>query len=521
MFLGLDSSTQSLTAIVLDPATAGVVAECRIGFGQDLPQFGSPSGFLPDGEEGEVHANPLMWLAALDLLMDRLRQVCDVSKIKAVAGSGQQHGSVYLNQSFETVIGALDASRDLENQLVGCFSRATSPIWMDTSTGQECTEIAAAAGGDAMVCQISGSVAVERFTGPQIRKFFKRENQAYEGTSSIHLVGSFMASVLVGKSANIDFGDGAGMNLMDLASGDWSDVLLDATAPELRGKLPALASATTVLGVISPYFVKRYGFDPDCKCALFTGDNPASLVGMGATEPGNIVISLGTSDTFFAAMESAKTDLNGYGHVFGNPAGGFMSLICFRNGSLAREALRDELGLDWSAFEASALAVTRDSAGENLMLPFYGPEITPRFDFKRPVVRTVHGADGGLPASLQVRALLEGQFLNMRLHSKWMDVPVRKIRLTGGASQNDGIAGLVADVFQAPVERLVTGNSAALGAAMIAAASQGLEFSTLERDFSIASGPVIHPDRSLASTYERAQNRFAELLRDVMDAGTA
>jgi len=107
------------------------------------------------------------------------------------------------------------------------------------------------------------------------------------------------------------------------------------------------------------------------------------------------------------------------------------------------------------------------------------------------------------------------------LHSKWMDVPVRKIRLTGGASQNDGIAGLVADVFQAPVERLVTGNSAALGAAMIAAASQGLEFSTLERDFSISSGPVIHPDRSLASTYERAQNRFAELLRDVMDAGTA
>jgi xylulokinase len=99
-----------------------------------------------------------------------------------------------------------------------------------------------------------------------------------------------------------------------------------------------------------------------CRCALFTGDNPASLVGMGATAPGNIVISLGTSDTFFAAMPGPKTDPNGFGHVFGNPAGGFMSLICFRNGSLAREALRDRLGLDWSAFDRAALADPRRRA---------------------------------------------------------------------------------------------------------------------------------------------------------------
>jgi xylulokinase len=73
---------------------------------------------------------------------------------------------------------------------------------------------------------------------------------------------------------------------------------------------------------------------------------------MGATTPGNVVISLGTSDTFFAAMPGPKTDPGGFGHVFGNPAGGFMSLICFRNGSLAREALRDRLGLDWSPSSA-------------------------------------------------------------------------------------------------------------------------------------------------------------------------
>ena len=55
-----------------------------------------------------------------------------------------------------------------------------------------------------------------------------------------------------------------------------------------------------------------------------------------------------------------------------------MSLICFRNGSLAREALKDELGIDWNTFDNISLSETRDAAGSNLTLPFYGPEITPR-----------------------------------------------------------------------------------------------------------------------------------------------
>jgi hypothetical protein len=40
-------------------------------------------------------------------------------------------------------------------------------------------------------------------------------------------------------------------------------------------------------------------------------DNCSSLVGMGASEPGKIVISLGTSDTFFAAMPNVFADPNG------------------------------------------------------------------------------------------------------------------------------------------------------------------------------------------------------------------
>jgi xylulokinase len=513
MFLGLDSSTQSLTAVIIDPASGEITCQLSVNFGGSLPGYGSPSGFIPGGKEGEVHANPLMWLDALDLLFTRLAAETDLSKVKMIAGSGQQHGSVYLDDSFDSRLSNLDTSQNLSTQLSPALTRATSPIWMDTSTGAECAEISSAVGGPTEVCARSGSIAIERFTGPQIRRFYKTEPAAYENTARIHLVSSFIASIIAGKSVPIDFGDGAGMNLLNLAKLGWDTELLAATAPDLGAKLLPPALQTTVQGTVSPYFIKKYGISENCRTALFTGDNPASLVGMGATTPGNIVISLGTSDTFFAAMPGPKTDPNGFGHVFGNPAGGFMSLICFRNGSLAREALRDQLGLDWSAFDQPALTATLDDAGTNLMLPFYGPEITPRHDFTGPVLQGSTEFESAANPSLQVRALLEGQFLNMRLHSEWMGIKAERIRLTGGASKNDGIAQLVADIFQAPVERLDVSNSAALGAALIAAAADGLDLEALQETFCKASaGSTLQPNQALTATYDSALVKFQALL---------
>ncbi len=514
MFLGLDSSTQSLTAVVIDPDAGKIACQLSVNFGADLPHYGAPNGFIPGGREGEVHANPLMWLEALELLFTRLADKIDLKAIQLISGSGQQHGSVYLDSSFDKRLASLDPLQSLVPQISPALTRPTSPIWMDTSTSAECVEIAATLGGKQKVCDLSGSVPVERFTGPQIRRFFKTDEAGYLRTDRIHLVSSFLASVLAGKSASIDFGDGAGMNLLNLSNLAWDAELAEATAPNLLSRLPSPAPATTIQGNISPWFQHRFGFSENCRVALFTGDNPASLVGMGATSPGNVVISLGTSDTFFAAMPGPETDPNGYGHVFGNPAGGFMSIIVFRNGSLAREALRDELETDWSAFDHEALSATTGSAGTNLMLPFFGPEITPRFDFEKPIRKGGPEFEAGQNPGLQIRALLEGQFLNMRLHSEWMGVETKRILLTGGASKNDGIARLVADVFQASVERLDVSNSAALGAALIAASAHGWDLATLQKTFcKTEPGSAIPPNTALAAPYTNALDRFRELVK--------
>jgi xylulokinase len=212
-------------------------------------------------------------------------------------------------------------------------------------------------------------------------------------------------------------------------------------------------------------------------------------------------------------MEKPVTDPQGFGHVFGNPAGGFMSLICFRNGSLSREALRDQLGLDWSAFDRKGLAATPAGNGGNRMLPFFGPEITPRRDFSGPVRKGTPEFEAGQNPPAQVRALLEGQFLNMRLHSQWIGEKAELIRLTGGASQNDGIAQLVADIFQAPVERFAIANGAGLGAALRAAHAMGQDLVGLQAAFcKPAADSRLEPSGETAGVYAEALKDYAALL---------
>jgi xylulokinase len=474
-YLGLDSSTQSLSALVIDTDTGRVVLDETINFGKELPEFGSPNGFLPNADALVFHSNPLMWVTAIDRLFSRIKASgFDFGSIAGISGAGQQHGSVYLRTPI-TDAEPWSERQELAEQVRPLLSRATSPIWMDSSTASECGEIAEAVGGDARVVEITGSRAIERFTGPQIRKFWKTEPAAYEATREIHLVSSFIASILAGTSAPIDFGDGAGMNLLDLAKLAWSEPLLRATAPQLESRLLAPVASNTRVGSIAPYFVRRFGFAAGTGVAAFTGDNPSSLVGMGATRPGTAVVSLGTSDTVFASMSHPRTDPRGFGHVFGNPAGGFMCLICFANGSLAREKVKDKVGLDWTGFEKSIVQETKPGNEGALLLPYFVPEMTPKLLNPTPRLFGDEAFREYREPARAARAIVEAQALAMQRYSQFIGEKPTRILATGGASRNAGILQIIADVFQAEVRTLEVGNSSALGGALRAANALGDE----------------------------------------------
>ncbi len=304
------------------------------------------------------------------------------------------------------------------------------------------------------------------------------------------------------------------MNLLDLAAAKWSPQLLEATAPDLAKRLRDPVASSTRVGEIAAYFVERYGLKKGTPVFAFTGDNPSSLVGMGAAEPGTAVVSLGTSDTVFAAMREPRTDPRGFGHVFGNPAGGFMSLICFSNGSLAREAIAKRFDLDWNAFSEAITQHTVPGNEGNLLLPFFVPEITPRV--AQPNVK-LFGTEQFVAygnAAAAVRAIVEAQALSMRRHSDWIGERPERILVTGGASRSPGIRRVLADVFQAEITPLSVSNSSALGGALRAAqATEGTAYSSLFSQFSVPDAAhATAPDPATRAVYDEHFGRFVEKL---------
>jgi xylulokinase len=522
LFLGLDSSTQSLSAVVIDLDARKVIYEKSLNFDQALPQFKTRNGVLPGRDPLVKHSSPLLWAAALDLLFARMKKDgVALGKILAVSGCGQQHGSVYLNEKAADALANLDPKKSLVENLDGVFARKTAPIWMDSSTAKECAEIRKKLGGIKFTASRTGSDTFERFTGPQIRKFYKTEPKAYEKTASIALVSSFMASLLAGKIAPMDFGDGAGTNLMDIRRKNWNHDALKATAPSLVKKLPPLAESGHVIGPVSAYFVRKYGLNPEAIATVWTGDNPASAIGLGLIKPGQAAISLGTSDTFFGTMAQCHTDENGEGHVFGSPTGGYLTLICFKNGSLAREKVRELYKIpDWKKF-GELVAQVPPGNGGGILLPWFEAEIVPRIN--RPGIRRFDLDEKN--AAANCRAIFEAQMMSMRLHSQWMQAAPEKILVTGGASNDRALLQVLADVMNCRVLRIEVSKSAALGAALqaahgwLVAADKNPHWEKLVAGF---TAPVpdseIRPDRAAVKIYDKLVEKYASCEGEALDA---
>ena len=462
LYLGLDSSTQSLTATIIEPDQDRVVFQHSLNFDEELPHYGTRNGVLRHDDPLVVTSPPLMWVEALDMMMDRVsrQKNCDPARIAAIGGCAQQHGTVYLNQRAARAIATLDASRPVAEQLAGIFSRPESPVWMDESTGAQCAALALALGGDVAVARVTGSRPFARFAGPQISRFAAEAPAAYAETVRIHLVSSFMASLLLGGEAPMEPGDAAGMNLMNIRRLRWEPTALSATAPNLDTKLPHLQHSSAPIGVLAPYWQQRYGL-PEALLIPWTGDNPSSLIGAGLVREGDVGISLGTSDTVFGPVD-AVPDNPGGANVFGSPAGGYMLLVCFRNGSLAREHIRDRYAMTWDEF-SRALVTTPPGNNGAIMLPWVDAEITPTVASTG--VRRFNLPEEDAPAN--VRALVEGQMMAMANHwSALSPRPVIRIRATGGASENREILQVMADVFGADVYPAAATSAASLGGAL-------------------------------------------------------
>ncbi|KAJ6619732.1 actin-like ATPase domain-containing protein [Mycena sp. CBHHK59/15] len=407
LFLGLDLSTQQLKAVLI-AEDASVVHESAVHFDNDLPQYGTTNGAIR-GPGRERYLAPVtspvaMFLDAMDLLMDRMKKAgIQFGEIAAISGAGQQHGSVYWSKTAEDALATLDAASTLTDQLSHkAFSIQRAPIWQDSSTTEECKALEDAIGGPQALADLSGSRAYERFTGTQIAKIRRLKPEAYEATSRISLVSSFMPSLFLGHIAPIEVSDASGMNLMDVLTCKWDDRLLDACA----------GPGGTCLGKISDWWIRRWGFNSDCIIAPFTGDNPASVVALSA--PGDALLSLGTSTTLCSPKRFTTS------HLLAHPTtlDAQIAMLCYKNGALAREQVRDQYTQgNWQPYNAT---VEDTPPGNNGYMGLYFPlpEIIPpnivgNFFYQVKAADQVSATES-IPDHAHPRAILESQFLSIR-----------------------------------------------------------------------------------------------------------
>lgn len=304
----------------------------------------------------------------------------------------------------------------------------------------------------------------------------------------------------------MDIGDVCGANLWDMKAGKWNEELLSLTAggeggvTDLRKKLGEVDEDGGVsFGSISKYFVSRYGFDSSCNVIAATGDNPSTILSLPLRES-DAMVSLGTSTTFLMSTPRFLPDPS-Y-HFMNHPAtsGLYMFMLCYKNGGLAREKVRDALNKDdsksWDKFNEIALQsrpLNQSDKGDAMKLGLFFPlpEIVPHLPagtwryLYNPAMDKLTPTAGDAKdwggENTNARAIVESQFLSLRLRSQNLvsaqkhsvsgaDLPPqpRRIYLVGGGSQNQAIAEICADVLGSAegVYRLdIGGNACALGAA--------------------------------------------------------
>lgn len=447
LFAGLDVSTQSCKAVIIDIDAGEVVQTVAINYDRDLPRFGTQNGVIPGLEAGVSESDPRMWIEAVRAAFRKLKEAeCPLGLIRCLAVSGQQHGLV-----------ALDAH--------GHLARPRSKLWNDFSTQEECTLLTKAAGGlEAMIREVGNSQRTG-YTAAKIYHMLRREPDHYANAETLFLVHNYINWYLTGGVCSMEPGDTSGTALWNPKTRAWSQRILDLIDPGLKEKLPPVRPSDQSIGFLSEILVEEFGFSPACKVDAGSGDNMYGAVGTGNVRPGIVTISLGTSGTAYTVMEEAFIDPLGEIAAFCDSTGNHLPLLCVSNLANGYDALLAQLGISHREFARLTAQAPPGNSGR-LLIPWYTGERTPDIPLAAPVYFGFKLDD--FTPQILARAVLEGHILNLFDGFQRMPVRPEEIRLTGGLSRSEAWCQTIADIFETdtvPVE----GEGAALGAALHAA----------------------------------------------------
>jgi xylulokinase len=437
---GVDSSTQSCKVVVRDAESGRLVREGRAAH--------------PDGTE----VDPAAWAAALQSAIGEAGGLADVA---AVAVGGQQHGMVCLDEDGEVVRPAL--------------------LWNDTRSAQAATDLIAELGpgesGAQAWADAVGLVPVASFTVTKLRWLAEHEPANAARTAAVCLPHDWLTWRLAGGRRG---GSGGGMQSLDglvtdrgdaSGTGYWSPAD-EAYRPDLFERafgrsavLPRVLGPAEQAGAVA---AGALGADAGAALGPGTGDNAAAALGINA-EPGDVVLSIGTSGVVSTVSLTPSADPSGTVAGFADATGHFLPLVVTLNAARVLDATARLLGVDHEQLSRLALTAPAGSGGL-VLVPYLEGERTPDRPYSTGALHglTLSTAD---PAHL-ARAAVEGLLCGL---ADGLDAiaaqgnPVRRVFLVGGGARSEAVRRLAPAVLGVPVLVPPPGEYVADGAARQAA----------------------------------------------------
>ena len=431
LVMGVDSSTQSCKIVITDAATGAVVRTGRASH--------------PDGTE----VDPAAWWSALQAAIADAGGLDDIA---AWAIGGQQHGMVVLDSEGRVIRPAL--------------------LWNDTRSAGAAGDLIAEFGADALA-QRTGLVPVASFTITKLRWLRDSEPDNAARVAAVALPHDWLTWRLrgfgpAGESPRgpvldelvTDRSDASGTGYWDPATGGYDRDLLvaalghDALLPRVLGADEWVEDAEG----------RRVG--PGA------GDNAGAALGLGA-QPGDVVVSIGTSGTVFAVSEQRTIDPSGTVAGFADADGHFLPLVATLNAARVLDAIARVLDVDHDELSRLALAADPGAAGLSLV-PYFEGERTPNLPDATASLTgmTLASTTRENLARAAVEGMLSG--LGGGLEAlRALGVPLQRALLIGGGAQSAAVRAIAPQVLGIPIEVPEPAEYVALGAARQAARVAG------------------------------------------------
>ena len=422
LIAGVDSSTQSVKVVIRDSQTGELVRQGRASH--------------PDGTE----VDPVHWLNGLNAAISDAGGIEDIS---AISIAGQQHGMVALDSEGDVVRNAL--------------------LWNDVRSADAAESLNREAGGDVEIAKKVGSKLVASFTAAKLRWLADHEPENAAKTASVALPHDWLSWQLQGgkdfTKLFTDRSDASGTGYFDPSTSKYRQEMIELALGKNRQiQLPRIIAASEFGGVTQK----------GIPIAAGAGDNAAAALGLQA-QPGDVVVSLGTSGTAFAVSQTPTHDPSGSVAGFADATGRFLPLVCTLNAARILDSACQMLGKTHD--EIAQLALSAEPGANGLtLLPYFEGERTPNRPNATGVLSGMNISNSN-PADI-ARAMIEGMLSGLADAVDSLvalGVNVERILLIGGAAKNPAVPVIASALFGREVLVPPAGEYVANGAAKQAA----------------------------------------------------